>query len=176
MRQRPVDFDTLLRKHKNAVYRQMVRMCGNQEDAEDVLAESLLQAYRAISHLEDSSAFQGWLAIIARRTCGRLKRREAMTPLLHLADLTAQGFDPTSPENTPEQQLLEAETKTCIQTVIAALPDPYREVYERRDVQGLSANEVAAQLGITVAAVKSRLHRARLLVREGVDASFGCSP
>lgn len=171
-----MDFDRLVEQHKDAVYRQMVRMCGNQEDAEDVLSEALLKAYRAMDQLGDSSAFQGWLAIIARRTCGRLKRREALAPLLHLADLAEQGYDPPSTQKLPELQVIEAETKACIQSVIASLPPLYRDVYELRDVQDLPANEVAKKLGISVAAVKSRLHRAREMVRQGVDAGLGCAP
>ena len=76
-----MEFDQLMARHKDAVYRQMVRMCGNPDDAEDVLSESLLSAYRAMHQLSDEAAFQSWLAIIARRTCGRLKRREALAPV-----------------------------------------------------------------------------------------------
>ncbi len=170
-----MEFDRLVEQHKDAVYRQMVRMCGNQEDAEDVLSEALLKAYRAMDQLDDTSAFQGWLAIIARRTCGRLKRREALAPLLHLADLAEQGYDPPSEQSLPEEQVIEAETKACIQSVIATLPPLYREVYELRDVQDLPASEVSEKLGISVTAVKSRLHRARAIVRQGVDAGLGCA-
>lgn len=170
-----MQFDRLVRQHKDAVYRQMVRMCGNQEDAEDVLAEALLKAYRALDQLGDEATFQAWLAIIARRTCGRLKRREALLPVLKLADIAEQGREPRDSAASPEQQALEAETKACLLEVIAQLPPAYRAVYERRDVLGLSANETAQELQLSVAAVKSRLHRARALVRAGVDQGLGCS-
>lgn len=160
-------------RHKDAVYRQMVRMCGNADDADDVLSEALLNAYRAMHQLSDEAAFQSWLAIIARRTCGRLKRREALAPVLHLAELSEQGFEPKSNDPSLDTQLIEAETKACLLQVMAQLPSLYREVYELRDVQGLAASEVATRLGITVAAVKSRLHRARALVRAGIDSGLG---
>lgn len=171
-----MQFDQMVRRHKDAVYRQMVRLCGNQDDAEDVLAEALLKAYRAADTLTDEAHFQGWLAIIARRTCGRMRRREAMAPVVRLADLAERGIEPASSAPLPDEQAIEAQTKACLLSVIDTLPPLYREVYELRDVQDLSASETAERLGITVAAVKSRLHRARAMVREGVDRGLGCAP
>ncbi|WP_395095223.1 RNA polymerase sigma factor [Armatimonas sp.] len=170
-----MEFDQLMARHKDAVYRQMVRMCGNPDDAEDVLVESLLSAYRALHQLHDEAAFQSWLAIIARRTCGRLKRREALAPVLHLAELSERGLELESGIPSPETQVIEAETKACLLRVMQALPPVYREVYELRDLEDLPASVVAERLGITVAAVKSRLHRARALVRNGIDSGLGLS-
>ncbi|WP_395138299.1 RNA polymerase sigma factor [Armatimonas sp.] len=168
-----MDFDLLMARHKDAVYRQMVRMCGNPDDAEDVLVESLLSAYRALHQLHDEATFQSWLAIIARRTCGRLKRREALTPVWRLAELSEQGIEPVSDTPSPETLVIETETKACLLRVMHELPPLYREVYELRDLEDLPASAVAKRLGITVAAVKSRLHRARTLVRTGIDSGLG---
>ena len=143
-----MEFDQLMARHKDAVYRQMVRMCGNADDADDVLSESLLSAYRAMHQLSDEAAFQSWLAIIARRTCGRLKRREALAPVLRLAELEEHGTEPISGARSPETQALEAETKACLLRVMSELPPLYREVYELRDVQDLPAREVAGRLEI----------------------------
>ena len=63
------NFEALTQQHKDAVYRQMIRVCGNREDAEDVQVEALLKAYRHLDELRDSAAFRGWLAQIARRVC-----------------------------------------------------------------------------------------------------------
>jgi DNA-directed RNA polymerase specialized sigma24 family protein len=63
------DFDALTRQHKDSVYRQLLRVCGNHEDAEDVLVEALLKAYRHLNQLRDSEAFRAWLAQIGRRVC-----------------------------------------------------------------------------------------------------------
>jgi RNA polymerase sigma-70 factor (ECF subfamily) len=63
------DFETLANQHKDAVYRQMVRVCGNREDAEDVLIEALLKAYRNLDRLRDAVAFRSWLGRIASRCC-----------------------------------------------------------------------------------------------------------
>ncbi len=79
-----VDFDALAREHQDAVYRQMIRVCGNREDAEDVLIEALLKAYRHLDQLRESAAFRAWLARNAKRVCWQLKERESLLPLLQL--------------------------------------------------------------------------------------------
>lgn len=170
-----MDFERLARQNKDAIYRQMVRMCGNADDAEDVLAESLLKAWRSLGSLHDEAAFRGWLAIIARRTCGRLKARESLLPLLRLADLSETGKEPADPGASPETRLLEEETKACLLQALADLPPIYRAVYELRDLENLPASAVADRLEISVAAVKSRLHRARALVRRSLDEGLGTS-
>src|SRR5215831_16371636 len=85
------DFEALTRQHKDAVYRQMIRVCGNREDAEDVLVEALLKAYRHLDQLRESAAFRAWLAQIAKRVCWQLKEREALLPLLQLSTLEEEG-------------------------------------------------------------------------------------
>src|SRR5438552_13372746 len=85
------EFDRLTREHKDSVYRQMLRICGNREDAEDVLVEALLKAYRHLGQLRDSTAFRAWLAQIAKRVCWQLKEREALLPLLQLSALEEEG-------------------------------------------------------------------------------------
>jgi RNA polymerase sigma-70 factor, ECF subfamily len=76
-----MDFDRLAQRHRDAVYRQMVRVCGNRDDAEDVLVEALVSAYRHMESLRDEGAFRGWLATIGRRVCGKVRAREALEPV-----------------------------------------------------------------------------------------------
>lgn len=169
-----MDFEKLANRHKDAVYRQMVRLCGNRDDAEDVLVESLVNAYKASETLKSDEAFQAWLAQIARRTCGRLRKREAAHALVALADLN-ESRQPSDPAASPVEKAIESETKQCVEVAIATLPAIYADIYRLRDVDGLSAEETSAQLGISIAAVKSRLHRARSMVREKLDGSL-CGP
>lgn len=170
-----MDFDRLINRHKDAVYRQLYRMCGNRDDAEDVLVESLEKAYRGLGSLESEEAFRVWLAQIARRTCGRLKKREKMRPVLALASLESKGIEPAGGEDVAEK-VLEGQLKDCILRAFDTLPKPYAEVYSARDIEGRSAEETAERLGITVAAVKSRLHRARNMVRERIDCELAETP
>ena len=99
------DFESLTRQHKDSVYRQMIRACGNREDAEDVLVEALLKAYRHLHQLRDAAAFRAWLTQIAKRVCWRLKERAALLPLMQLSTLDEQGREIPGPEPTPDVQL-----------------------------------------------------------------------
>ena len=167
-----MDFETLANEHKDAVYRQMMRVCGNREDAEDVLVEALLTAYRHLDQLRESAAFRAWLAQIARRVCWQLKKREALLPLLQLSVMEDAAAEVSAPGPTAEQQLALKQMKELLAGAVRKLPEEYRTVYELRDLQEVSGEEVAAQLGISLGAMKSRLHRARDLVREDLDAAL----
>lgn len=162
-------FEELVNRHKDAVYRQMLRVCGNQADAEDVLQEALLNAYRALDTLRDRAAFQAWVARIGRNVCYRLKHREALRPILDLSD--AGGLDALPDvQPSPEAAAVGRDFRECVQTALHRLPDGARRVLELRDLEGLTAAEAARVLGISVPALKSRLHRARSLVRRELDA------
>jgi RNA polymerase sigma-70 factor (ECF subfamily) len=167
-----VDFDALARQHRDAVYRQMIRVCGNREDAEDVLIEALLKAYRHLDQLRESEAFRAWLAQIARRVCWQLKERESLFPLLQLSMLEDEGREVAGTEPPPDVQLARQEMKQMLNEAIDALPALYRPVYELCDVEDLRGDAVAQRLGISRAAMKSRLHRARDLVRTHLDAAL----
>jgi RNA polymerase sigma-70 factor (ECF subfamily) len=166
------DFEGLTRQHKDSVYRQMLRVCGNREDAEDVLVEALLKAYRHLNQLRDSEAFRAWLAQIARRVCWQLKEREALLPLLQLSTLEEEGREIPGAELTPEGQLAQRQMKQLLDDAIEALPALYRPVYQLRDIEDRPGDEVAERLGLSRAAMKSRLHRARDLVRAHLDAAL----
>lgn len=161
-------YESLVRKHKDAVYRQMVRTCGNYDDAEDVLAESLLNAYKAIDQLDDDENFRGWLATIGRRLCGRLRKREALTPVFSLANVPEPFMMPVEPDMDLDG------LREHIHRAISGLPDGYREVYVKREIEGASGEETAQVLGISLAAMKSRLFRARALVRAAMDNCVDC--
>ncbi len=166
------DFERLALRHKDSVYRQMIRVCGNREDAEDVLVEALLKAYRHLDQLRDSEAFRAWLAQIAKRVCWQLKEREALLPLLQLSTLDENGQQIAGTEPTPETRMARVQMKQLLEAAIDALPALYRAVYELRDVQDKPGDEVARKLGISRAAMKSRLHRARELVRTHLDTAL----
>jgi RNA polymerase sigma-70 factor, ECF subfamily len=162
-------FDKLAVQHKDIVYRQMIRVCGNREDAEDVLIEALLKAYRHLDQLREAVAFRPWLAQIARRVCWQLKERESLMPLLQLSSLEDEGREIAGDRPSMETELAARRMKEILQEAIASLPAPYRSVYELRDIDGVSGEDVARQLNISVSAMKSRLHRARAILREHLD-------
>ena len=166
------DFEALTRQHKDSVYRQMLRVCGNREDAEDVLVEALLKAYRHLDQLRDSAAFRAWLGQIAKRVCWQLKERETLMPLLQLSAIDEEGREIPGSDPTPETQVARRQMKQLLDNAIAGLPPLYRSVYQLRDLESHSGDEVAETLGISRAAMKSRLHRARELVRIHLDAAL----
>jgi RNA polymerase sigma-70 factor (ECF subfamily) len=167
-----MDFEALANEHKDAVYRQMVRVCGNHADAEDVLMEALLKAFRGLAQLREAAAFRAWLGQIARRLCWQLREREAMAPLLQLSAMEEEGAELAATDEPVDAALAKREIKALLWQALDELPREAREVYLLRDVEDLSGEEVARRLGITVPAMKSRLHRARQAVREKLDRSL----
>lgn len=172
MHNRTVDFETLANEHKDAVYRQMLRACGNQEDAEDVLIEALLRAYKNLDQLRESEAFRGWLAQIGRRVCWRLKGREKLMPIMQLSQLEDEGTELPGALDSAEAQLASREMRELLHRAVDKLPEKYRVVYQKRDVDEIPGEQVAEDLGISLAAMKSRLHRARAMVREQLDQAL----
>jgi RNA polymerase sigma-70 factor (ECF subfamily) len=170
-----MNFEELANEHKDAVYRQMLRVCGNHEDAEDVLMEALLKAYRSLAQLREAAAFRAWLGQIARRLCWQLRERDAMAPLLQLSVMEDEGTELVSRGEAVDVELARQEMKALLWRAIGELPDDAREVYLLRDVEDLSGEEVSKRLGITIPAMKSRLHRARQTVRERLDEKLSAS-
>jgi len=152
-------------EHKDAVYRQIARTCGNYDDAQDVLVETLLAAYRALDQVRDPEAMRGWLATIGRRICRRMKQKEALAPVLAL------DHEPCV-ESTADEELERSRVHQCVGGAVRRLPESYRQAYILKDLQGLSLEEAAQQAGITVQNFKSRLHRARQKIREELDSGI----
>jgi RNA polymerase sigma-70 factor (ECF subfamily) len=163
------DFEALATAHKDAVYRQLIRTCGNEADAEDVLVEALLKAYQRLDQLRERDAFRAWLAQIGRRVCWQLKEREALRPIVQLSTLETAGTHPRDESPSPEVALGRERLKALLREAVGQLDPGTRRVYELRDLEGFSGQEVAGRLGITLAAQKSRLHRARAQVRGFLD-------
>jgi RNA polymerase sigma-70 factor (ECF subfamily) len=170
-----MDFEALANEHKDAVYRQLVRACGNREDAEDVLIEALLKAYRSLDQLQESHAFRAWLAQIGRRVCWQLKKREALLPVMQLSAMEDEGGQLSASGPSAEMDAARNQMKALLQRAIESLPGAERQVYELRDVEEISGEETAATLNISQAAMKSRLHRARANIRRYMDVALAPS-
>ena len=170
-----MDIERLVKQHKDAVYRQVVKVCGNHEDAEDALAEAFAEAVKASDKLKNPEAFRSWLARVGSRVCVRKKIAARLAKSVSLSDLEDKGFEIIDDRSSPEEEAESSELSSCISCAISSLPEIYREVYVRRDLHGESAAEVAAAMNLTIPAVKSRLHRARELAREALDSGFGCA-
>ena len=153
----------------------MVRVCGNYTDAEDALANAIVAAVRASDQLRDPIHFQGWLAKIGTRACIRMRFKDRLTKLIPIADLEAIGVEIPDPHSGPDLEFEASQVKACVSGAVSALPEIYQQVYLRREILGHKAEEVAKELNLTVPAVKSRLLRAREMVRNSLDSGFGCA-
>jgi len=159
--------EALLKDIQPRLYRFSLQMCGRTEDAQDVLQDTLFAAARTVQVFRGASSVSTWLYTIARRFCIKKRRRSVFAPnVVSLdADPAAARTVATSVPD-PERTLADRELATALDAAVAALDRASREVLVLRDVEGLPADEVATITGLSVSAVKSRLHRARLAVRE----------
>jgi len=154
-------------------------MCRDTEDARDVAQETLLAAARNVTRFREASSPSTWLYTIARSFCIKQRRRSKFAPA-SIVPLDGEGreaaLDVPDPRRDPEQELDDRRLAAALDAAIAALDPKYREILVLRDVEGLAATEVAEVTGLGVEAVKSRLHRARVQVRERLAPLLGRIP
>lgn len=168
-------FNELVRRHESHVYRTCLAITGNAHDAEDVLQDSFLNAFRNLNHFRRESTFRTWLTRIAINESLRCLRKHR--PSVSLDDPT-ETEDEWLPKKVgdwgpnPEQSLMAGELRQILEKAVLALPAPYRIVFVLRDICQHSTAEVATLLDLKVPAVKSRLLRARLRVREHLAERF----
>lgn len=168
--------ETLLESHQAQIYRFGLKMCRDPEDAKDVLQETLLAMARGVREFRGASSVSTWLYTIARSFCIKKRRRSKFAPATESSletDVAVEAKGLASEGDKPDEALAGRQVEHALQQAIAGLEPLYREVLLLRDVEGLSASEVAKVVGAGVPAVKSRLHRARALVRERVAPLLG---
>ena len=158
--------EELIALHQERVYRFGVKMCRDPEDAKDVLQDTLIAMARSIQQFRGGSSLSTWLYTIARSFCAKKRRRSKFAPAEVAPLEAARAIESRAPG--PDDIAEMREISDALGTAIAALDPDQREVLILRDVEGLRAAEVSEALDISVAAVKSRLHRARLKVRKAI--------
>lgn len=162
-------FDHLVKQYQSYLYRLMVRACHHPQDAEEVASEAFARAYERLSQFEGRSSFVSWLGRIATNLCFRRRERTEL-PSVSLEEQAREEAGhpdrtPPAAAPTPEQSALQSEMRRVIQAAVAELPEPEQTVLRLRDIEQYSAAETAHQTGLTVPAVKARLHRARARLR-----------
>ncbi len=164
----PGALEKLLRSQQARILRFSSKMCGHPEDAEDVLQETLLAMARSVGDFRGASSISTWLYTIARSFCTKKRRKSKFAPRTEESVESSVAHDVRQlrdPAVGPEQHVQHRQTAKALEQAIASLDPSQREVLLLRDMEGLSAAEVAEVLKIGVPAVKSRLHRARAAVR-----------
>jgi RNA polymerase sigma-70 factor, ECF subfamily len=165
------NFHLLIRPYEQQLYRTALALVKNETEAEDVVQDAVLKAYRKLASFRGDAKFSTWLiAITLNEARGRL-RRENRTVIDSLDAQREENGDYTPAALTdwrevPLATLERGEIRALIQDAVSELPDTYREIVTLRDVEELSINDTAAVLGISVALVKVRLHRARMMLQK----------
>jgi len=163
-------FEELVRRHTQLIYRSLVAILGDAEDAQDAMQDTLLSAFKHIGGFEGRSKFSTWLVSIARNAALQRLRSRRKTESLDESDPDEDhNFRPrqiAAWQENPEQSHSQAEMRRLVEKGLLQLPAKYRVVVMLRDIEQLSTDDVARQLGLSVPAVKTRLLRARLMLRE----------
>jgi RNA polymerase sigma-70 factor (ECF subfamily) len=166
----PEAFEQLIVAHAAPLQRMLRRVLGSQADAEEVLQETFLKAWRAIERFRGEAKFSTWLYRIALNEARRRQAYDAHRRALPIDDVMLELPDlAAGPATLAESAELEAFLERCV----AELPANYREAVVLRDVEGLSNEQAAAVLELDLRNFKSRLHRGRMAIRRRVEERYG---
>jgi RNA polymerase sigma-70 factor, ECF subfamily len=172
-------FEELARRHTQLIYRALIAILGDAADAQDAMQDTLLSAFRHISDFQGRSKFSTWLVSIARNAAlQRLRGRRNTESLDQNETEDEPGFRPrqiAAWQENPEQSHSRTEIRQLVEKGLLQLPAKYRVIVVLRDIEQLSTDEVARQLGLTVPAVKTRLLRGRLMLREWLSPHLAAS-
>ena len=165
-------FDELVRRYTHIVYRVLYKILRHEEDTQDALQDTFVSAYRALPRFRQDARFSTWIYRIATNAA-LMKARARRTNLVsldqpHDDDASQSAWDLPDWSATPDEELLTGETRKVMEDAIQALPPEQRAAFVLHDIQDLSSAETAQAMGITVSAVNSRLHRARVFLRDRI--------
>jgi RNA polymerase sigma-70 factor (ECF subfamily) len=170
-------FEELVNRYEKKIYRLGINITGNAEDAEDVLQEAFLKAFEHLPEFREDSRFYTWIVRIAvNEALMKLRKRRTRREVAiedsedEDGEVLVREFADWKPN--PEQEYARAELEGILQGAVRALPPGFRTVFYLRDVEGLSTEETAELLNLSVGAVKARLFRARLRLREELSKIF----
>ena len=170
--------ERLLMKAQEIAYRFSLLVCGHADDADDAMQEALLKTYRHAGQIKEPAAFRTWLYRTVKNACLISRRRRVDEPAwLHSLDEmseapdgTMQALDVEDPGRRPDQVMENSRLRRSLHRALQTLPPESRLIVFLREVEGLSTREVASVVGISEANVKTRLHRARLRLRQHLEA------
>jgi RNA polymerase sigma-70 factor, ECF subfamily len=164
-------FEELVHRHEQRVYRIAMGIIGNHEDAEEAMQQTFLKVHQHLGGFQRSAKFATWMTRIAINEALQIRRRRRPTVSLDDLQVSDDGVIPRELRDwhdDPGKIYDKQQIREIVERAIQSLPTIYREAFVVRDVQGLTTEEAAAALGIGVSALKTRLLRSRLLMREAL--------
>lgn len=174
----PAAFDLFVARYGDRIYGFGLKVCGEREDARDVVQETLIKAYESLRELREPKALRSWLYRVATNACLMSRRKGKFAPE---RELSLEALMPLGPEGAtyeipdishpPEREAARIELRVALAAAIETLPPEYRVVLVMRDMEQLSTRETAEAIGLPESTVKMRLHRARLAVRRELQAT-----
>jgi RNA polymerase sigma-70 factor, ECF subfamily len=163
-------FEELISRYSTKAFSLATRLTRSQEDAEEVLQDVFVTVFRKIDGFEGKSSFSSWLYRVTVNSALMKLRKRRQDQSVPMEDVLLQVVNKASTQSTyfteGEAGRTRAEVSQALEEAILSLPDEYRPVFVLRDIDGLSSKEVSKILNLSVPAVKSRLHRSRLMLRK----------
>jgi RNA polymerase sigma-70 factor (ECF subfamily) len=167
-------FEELMRRHNQRVYRTIRGILGSEQDVEDTMQQAYLLAYAHLGGFAGASSFSTWLTGIAvHEAYAYLRKRRRISVVDEVPDVAEDFMRP--PSETPEHRAVAEQSMRLIESAVDRLPMTYRTAFMLREVEQLSTAETSETLGISEEAVKTRLHRARRVLRDDLAAAVGQS-
>ncbi len=169
-------FDELLKRYSEKVHNLAMRITRNEEDAEEILQDVFVTVHQKIDKFEGKSAFSSWLYRVTANTAFMKLRKRRQTPSVSLEEFGSSVRDSWVSKKSEDCDVdylsSRHELRAALEEAVERLPEEYRTIFVLRDVDGLSSQEVGEILDISVPAVKSRLHRSRLMLRKKLQKYY----
>jgi RNA polymerase sigma-70 factor (ECF subfamily) len=172
-------FDEFVNVFRSKIFQYSLLMCGQRDDAEEVAQDTLLKVFENFDQLQDARNVRAWVFRIAKNACLLKRRKSVFAPK---SELSLDDYLPRMEDDgagirmqiadwseVPESRMLQTQLKEILTAAIKELPEIYRAVLLLRDVEELSTEETAQILEVSIDVVKTRLHRARLAIRQKLD-------
>ncbi|MER8367052.1 RNA polymerase sigma factor [Mesorhizobium sp. M1348] len=166
-------FRTIIKTHNQRLYRIARGVVRNDSEAEDIVQEAYVSAFAHLEAFRGDASLATWLSrIVINEALGRLRKRRRMVAMPENPQAEIIRF-PLNPSDDPERTMAQRQILELVERATDSLPDVYRMVFVARVIEGLSIEETAELLGVRPETIKTRLHRARALVRKALDDQIG---
>jgi RNA polymerase sigma-70 factor (ECF subfamily) len=166
-------FRAIIKTHNQRLYRIARGVVRNDSEAEDIVQEAYVRAFAALATFRGDSSLATWLSrIVINEALGRLRKRRRTVAMPASQEAQIIQF-PLNPSDDPERAMAQRQILRLVERATDNLPDVYRTVFIARVIEGLNIEETADLLGVRPETVKTRLHRARALVRKALDDEIG---